>query len=274
MDGQSIDIILGHPEGELYRPGVISHAFDGFTRQVLAEAGLQEGMHVLEIGSVSGDVALLAAQIVGSSGLVVGIEPSPDAVDLAKGRASAGGFHNVRFIEAAMEEDLPIDQKFDALVGRTVLMFLPSPAETLQRLARHVRPGGLVIFQEPDMSWARSVPSVPTVERAAGWMREIFLRSGADSEIGPKLHAIYRQARLPDPQMRVDGLIYGSDGEGPSLLTETIRAILPAIEQYGLSTAGEVDIDTLEHRMRAELASAQATMSSPLLVSAWSKVPE
>jgi hypothetical protein len=153
-------------------------------------------------------------------------------------------------------------------------MFLPSPAATLGKLAWNVKPGGVVIFQEPDMSWAKSVPAVPTVESAAHWMREIFSRSGANSEMGPRLHAIFREAGLPDPQMRVDGLLYGSDGEGPLLLTETVRAMLPAIEQFGLATAAEIDIDTLEHRMRAELAARDATMSSPLLISAWSWLPE
>ena len=273
MDGESLEFILGHPTEELYRPGVLSHAFEGFTRQVFAQAGLEKGMDVLEVGSVSGDVALLAAEFVGLSGSVVGIEPSSEAVDFATARAVAEGFDNVHFVKADLEVEFPFDHAFDALVGRVVLMFLPSPAGTLRRLARHVRPGGLVIFQEPDISWAKSVPSVPTVERAADWMREIFRHSGANSDLGPKLHGIFRRAGLPAPRMRVDGQIYGSDGDGPSLLTESIRAMLPAIEQFGLATAKEVDIDTLEHRMRAELASADATMSSPLLVSAWTRIP-
>jgi hypothetical protein len=58
MDSQFADVFLGHPEGEPYRPGVLSNAFDTFTHQVFEEAGLHEGMHVLEIrGSVNGDVA-------------------------------------------------------------------------------------------------------------------------------------------------------------------------------------------------------------------------
>jgi len=274
MDSQFADVFLGHPEGELFRPGVLSNAFDSFTHKVFEEAGLHEGMDVLEIGSVNGDVALLAAQFVGPTGSVLGIEPSPEAVHYATARAADKGVHNVRFVEGAIEGELPFNKKFDALVGRVVLMFLPSPAATLGKLAWNVKPGGVVIFQEPDMSWAKSVPDVPTVESAAHWMREIFSRSGANSEMGPRLHAIFREAGLPDPQMRVDGLLYGSDGEGPLLLTETVRAMLPAIEQFGLATAAEIDIDTLEHRMRAELAARDATMSSPLLISAWSWLPE
>jgi hypothetical protein len=123
------------------------------------------------------------------------------------------------------------------------------------------------------MSWAKSVPESPTVEKAASWMREVFRHSGADSEIGPKLLGMFKAAGLPEPEMRVDGLIYGSNGAGPKLLADTIRAILPAIEQIGLATQAEIDIDTLEDRMRAELAAADSTMSSPLLISAWTRLP-
>ena len=80
--------------------------------------------------------------------------------------------------------------------------------------------------------------------------------------MGPRLHATFREAGLPDPQMRVDGLLYGSDGEGPLLLTETVRAMLPAIEQFGIATASEVDIDTLEDRIRLELGAMVAKTKS------------
>jgi hypothetical protein len=41
----------------------------------------------------------------------------------------------------------------------------------------------------------------------------------------------------------------------------------------GLATAAEVSIDTLEDRIRAELATVDGTMSSPLLISAWTRLP-
>ena len=274
MGAQSVDYILAHPESEPYSQSVLSHAFHPFTVQVFREAGIKEGMRILEIGSGGGDLALLAAEYVGLSGSVVGIEGSQEAVAYATGRALASDLHNVSFVQAGIDQDLPFEPEFDALVGRIILMFVPSPASFVRKLVRHVKPGGLVIFQEPDMSWAKSVPNVPTVENAAGWMREVFRRSGANSEMGPKLHAIFKEAGLPDPKMRVDGLIYGSGGAGPSLLTETIRSMLPAIEAFGLASPRDIQIDTFEHRMRAELESANASMSSPLLVSAWARLPE
>ena len=273
MSSESTEFLLGHPQSEQETLSVLSRTFQTFTRQQFAEAGLKDGMRVLEVGS-GGDVAVIAGEFVGRSGSVVGIEQSRDAVDYATHLAAVRGLDNVKFIEANIEQDLPLDTQFDALVGRVVLMFLPSPAVTLRRLARHVRPGGLVIFQEPDMSWAKSVPNVPSVEQAAEWMRQVFRASGANSEFGPKLNATFKAAGLPAPQMRVDGRIYGSEGDGPALLAESIRAMLPALEQLELATAEEVGIETLEDRIRVELGAADATMSSPLLVSAWTRVPD
>jgi len=273
MSVEAADYLIGHPEEELEPFGILSRAFQDFTLQFFLESGLKEGMHVLEIGSGGGDLAWLAAQFVGPKGSVLGIESSAKAVSYARHRADILGLHNMNFIEAGLDHTLPLEPKFDALVGRIVLMFLPHPETVVSKLSRHVRPGGLVIFQEPDMSWAKSVPAIPTVEKAAGWMRRVFDAAGADSEIGPKLHSIFKNSGLPDPKMRVDGLIYGSNGAGPALLTETIRAMLPAIEQLDIATPAEIDLGSFEDRMRRELAEANATMSSPLLVSACSQLP-
>ena len=47
------------------------------TRELLAQAGLAPGMRVLDAGSGAGDVALIAAELVGPSGTVVGLDLNP-----------------------------------------------------------------------------------------------------------------------------------------------------------------------------------------------------
>jgi ubiquinone/menaquinone biosynthesis C-methylase UbiE len=271
VGAETADYVLGHSEHELDRLTVQARAFQAFTRELFTEAGLQEGMRVLEIGSGNGDVALLAAEFVGPTGEVIGVEQSPDAVKLATERTRSRGLENVSFICAKIDDDLPNDREFDALVGRLVLMYLPTPAVTLRRLVRHLRPGALVAFQEINILGARAVPATPTIELAQTWIREAFLQSGVDIQTGPKLHGLFKAAGLPPPEMRVDGLISGSEGIGPALMTDVIRTILPLIEQLGLATESEVDIATLEDRMRAELEAVDGTLSSPLLVGAWSR---
>jgi SAM-dependent methyltransferase len=56
---------------------------------------------------------------------------------------------------------MSFDNEFDAIVGRLVLMYYGDPAKALRELTNHVRPGGIIAFQEFDMSNMRSCPLVP-----------------------------------------------------------------------------------------------------------------
>ena len=62
---------LGHSEQELQRLSRQGQGLGPFTRQLFEEAGISRGMRVLDVGSGSGDVAFLAADLVGPSVLVV-----------------------------------------------------------------------------------------------------------------------------------------------------------------------------------------------------------
>jgi ubiquinone/menaquinone biosynthesis C-methylase UbiE len=117
------------------------------TGALFREAGLTAGHRVLDIGSGVGDVALLAARIVGSQGEIVGIDRDGAALAIARERAKASGLQNVRFVEADVSQ-FAADKPFDAIVGRLTLQFVPRPVEILATLASALRPGGVMIFQE------------------------------------------------------------------------------------------------------------------------------
>src|SRR4030095_876998 len=131
-----------------------SAILDSFTDRLFRDAGLAEGMRILELGPGAGDVAILAARSVGPAGSVVGIEGSPLAIETARRRAAAAGFHHVTFLEGDLRElDGVLDAgraPFAAVVGRFVLQFMPDPSAVLRAGAAAVRPGGLVCFQECD----------------------------------------------------------------------------------------------------------------------------
>src|SRR5215467_5203129 len=60
---------------------------NGTTERLFRAAGLQPGMRVLDVGSGSGDVAFLVAELVGPEGEVVGVDVDAAALDVARGRA-------------------------------------------------------------------------------------------------------------------------------------------------------------------------------------------
>jgi SAM-dependent methyltransferase len=270
----STDYTLVHYDTVPSDLGMPAKAFEPITRQFLIEAGIQPGMRVLDFGSGSGDLTFIVADLVGPDGHVVGLEASEQAVLLAQGVAEARHVGQVQFVNAKLGDEIPDDQAFDAVVGRLVLMYLPDPAATLAQLADHMAPGGLVAFQEIDLTAGRSVPTVPLVDEALGWLRETFKRAGVDIELGPKLHKLFEDVGLPPPEMRLGGEIGGYQSPGPALLTNALRVILPLVETLEVATADEVGIDTLEQRIRDALQAAQATMSSPNLIGAWARTPD
>src|SRR5512135_2229096 len=125
--GGSAPYPLGHSPVELDRLQSQARFIDPVTRNFFREAGLKAGMRVLDVGSGAGDVSFLAAELVGESGRIVGVDRSAAAIDFARARAAAKSLPQVSFRQgeaAAMD----FAQPFDAVVGRYVLQFQSDPA--------------------------------------------------------------------------------------------------------------------------------------------------
>ncbi|MGQ0657765.1 MAG: class I SAM-dependent methyltransferase [Chromatiales bacterium] len=268
------EYVLGHNEAELQRLIRQSAFYAEFTEDVLRRAGLSTGMRALDIGCGAGDVSLLAARLVGPSGLVIGVDRSLEALALARGRAEAEQVQNVKFLQADLT-DLEFPESFDALIGRFVLMFLPDPAAVLRRLAQHVRAGGIIAFQEMEIGAARSsMPDTPLWQQCSDWIKTTFERAGVDIQMGPKLYATFRRAGLPGPQMNLHARIGGGpDFHGPEYVASVVSSLLPMMEQHGVATAAQVCIDTLAARLREELTRQDGVSILPSLVGAWTRKP-
>lgn len=264
---------LGYTESEMQRLIRQSALYAELTENLLRSAGISAGMRVLDVGCGSGCISLLAARLVGPSGTVVGMDISPQALALARQRADAEHLQHVTFIEGDLIN--PTCQgPFDALIGRFVLMYLPEPAIALRKLLRHVRKGGIVAFQEMDMTVARSVPDMPIWHKCGEWIGETFQRAKVDIQMGPKLHTIFLHAGLPQPQMQLQARI-GSAPDFPAheYVADIIASLLPMMTSLGVATADAVEIETLAGRLKEEMVSSDGIMILPSLVGAWVRTP-
>jgi ubiquinone/menaquinone biosynthesis C-methylase UbiE len=262
---------LGHSEHELKRLSRQAQAIEPFTQQLFEEAGINQRMRVLDVGCGSGDVAFLIANLVGPSGEVVGIDRERKAVDWASARAHSRGVTNVKFIEGDPSE-MEFDEQFDAIVGRLVLMYYPDPVDAIRKLIRHVRPGGLIVFQEVDLANARSLPVAPLYERSLTWIKQTLSASGARIYLGSELYRLFVAAGLSGPSMRMDALI----GGGPQcpvyeIVAELVQSLLPAMEKLKIASAAEVGMSTLAHRIRDEVVALKAVVLSAGFIGAWSR---
>jgi SAM-dependent methyltransferase len=97
------------------------------TERLFREAGIGPGQRVLDLGSGMGDVAILAARVVGPSGEVMGIERDAISIARANARVAEAGLSNVRFTQTDVNQ-IVSDKPFDAAVGRFQEVGLPAPS--------------------------------------------------------------------------------------------------------------------------------------------------
>ncbi len=261
---------LGHSSRELERLSVQARLIDPITRGFLRDGGIASGMRVLDIGSGAGDVAFMAAELVGESGEVVGVDRASAAIARAIERADAASLNNVSFLEGDPAK-MRFDRPFDAIIGRYVLMFQPDPAAMLRAVAAHLQPGGVVVFHEPDRDGIRSLPPVPLYDRCCKLVDETVRRWGTDRRMGIKLYPVFIAAGLPAPRMRLEAVIGGGANCSDQVHFEVdlVGSLIDEMERFGIATDDELQCKTLAERVLADVEASGAVIIGRSEVGAW-----
>jgi arsenite methyltransferase len=107
-----------------------------------AIADLQAGEVVLDLGSGAGVDVFLAANKVGPTGRVIGVDMTEEMVDKAKSIARDHGYHNVEFRLGEIEK-LPVeDESVDAIISNCVINLSPDKSKVFREAYRALKPGG------------------------------------------------------------------------------------------------------------------------------------
>jgi arsenite methyltransferase len=133
---------LGYPEPELERvPDATVESFAGVANHWIL-GRVEPGAVVLDLGCGAGTDLLIAAQMTGPTGRVIGVDMTSAMLDRARESAGAMGLDHVELREALIES-LPVeDASVDAVISNGVIDLVPDKDAVLDEIDRVLRPGG------------------------------------------------------------------------------------------------------------------------------------
>jgi arsenite methyltransferase len=133
---------LGYPQPELSRiPEPSVESFAGVANH-WSLGRIDPGSVVLDLGCGAGTDLLIAAQMTGRAGRVVGVDMTPSMLERTRASAQAMGLGNVELHESLIES-LPLeDRSVDVVISNGVIDLVPDKDAVFDEIDRVLRPGG------------------------------------------------------------------------------------------------------------------------------------
>jgi arsenite methyltransferase len=133
---------LGYPEPELARvPEATVESFAGVANHWTL-GRIEPGSVVLDLGCGAGTDLLIAAQMTGSAGRVIGVDMTATMLERARQSATEMGLTNVELHESLIEA-LPLDDaSVDVVISNGVIDLVPDKDAVFHEIDRVLRPGG------------------------------------------------------------------------------------------------------------------------------------
>lgn len=174
-------------QAEFARLKLIEDAFDNQTRQIIQSLGVASGWKCLELGPGAGSILAWLGDLVGSEGQVVGVDKNIEYIKpiLAPQITKIAG--NILNVELE-------NNSFDLIHARYVLIHIVESINVVEKLVKLLKPGGLLVLEEPDFSAAQVINNTSIKEQAQqrvnAAISQMFIDINLDPAFGLKLPSL------------------------------------------------------------------------------------
>jgi SAM-dependent methyltransferase len=259
---------LATGEAATYRLGLLHRVYGPGTRSVLLDAGLRPGMRVADLGCGVGLVTAMLADLVGPRGHAFGIDASAAQLSQARALVHPGG-RNISFVEAsATDTGLP-PASFDLVYCRFLLIHLREPERALVEMRALLKPNGILVCEDGDLTSAGSEPPSALGAFADLWGR-LGPRRGVDYTLGRRLYQMVQAAGFPAPKVSFNQPVRAR-GESKRFLELSVAEAGPAFIEAGLITAAQLERTLAKMYHLAADESVLAVM--PRMAQVWARKP-
>ena len=208
-------------------------------------AGLGAGGRVVDVGCGALGALRDLAEMVGPSGQVVGLDISREALARARYTLDRIGLDWVQLRQVDINSDSVAEEirpagPFDLAFCRLFLMHQSNPAETLRKIARIVRSGGMIIVHEPLYGLIAESQLPSAYSDGMKMFVDAITAGGGSPLVGGDMTRVALQAGLEI--VRQFGYVPNNNGAGPiGFVAATIRSTRAAIERLPQYSKEHVD---------------------------------
>lgn len=190
------EYVLGTSDHELARLELQQRVWGGVTERFLDSLRIAEGASALDLGCGPGFVTQSLRARVGTKGRVVALDESRKWLTVVAQTCGEHGWRNVHLVESKIEHALLEPASFDVVYARWVLSFLPELERLFEKLAKSLRPGGVLAIQDYNHEGVSLYPPSRGFSAIVRATRALYASKGGDAFVAGRLPALARSAGL------------------------------------------------------------------------------
>ncbi len=243
----------------------LEHCYDKVTTARFEEFGVTAGWRCLEVGGGGGSIARWLTERVGPDGSVLATDIHPDRMYGSSGNLEIRR-HDI------VTDDLPSGQ-FDLVHARLVLIHIPERRRAVERILRALKPGGILLLDEFDLTWTMPVLTAPEprtaalVDKIVRGVHGLLEKAGMDAAWARTAYQTLRETGYTDLGFSGFAEPWNGGSPGAHLHRANAQQVSGQLLAEGLASEAELQ------EFLGVLDEPALTLGSYLMLSTWGRRP-